>query len=194
MSPVNRRQALRTMAAGTASALWATHLTAFAQQVADHAHVTAASEGAAFVPKVLTPQQFRTVGVLVDLILPATETPGAKAVNVDRYIDVVLRTAPNVDRRRFLGGLTWLDTRSRALFGKSFVGATPAQQTDLLTRLSGTGGARPEAPAGVAFFEAIKGMTIAGYYTTEVGLRQELGDDGRLMLARFEGCTHPEHQ
>jgi hypothetical protein len=46
----------------------------------------------------------------------------------------------------------------------------------------------------VAFFRAIKSMTITGYYTTEIGLRQELGDDGRMMLGAFEGCTHPEHQ
>ena len=39
----------------------------------------------------------------------------------------------------------------------------------------------------------LKSMTIAGYYTSEIGLRQELGDDGVLAQARFEGCTHPEH-
>jgi len=32
-------------------------------------------------------------------------------------------------------------------------------------------------------------MTITGYYTTEIGLRQELGHDGRMMLGRFEGCS-----
>ena len=37
-------------------------------------------------------------------------------------------------------------------------------------------------------------MTIDGYYTTEIGLRQELGDNGQLFLGRFEGCAHPEHQ
>jgi hypothetical protein len=37
-------------------------------------------------------------------------------------------------------------------------------------------------------------MTINGYYTTQIGLRQELGDDGQLFLAQFPGCTHPEHQ
>lgn len=191
---MNRRQAVRAMAATAASALWAGRLTAFAQQQADHAHATAAAEAGAFVPKVLSPHQFDTVGVLVDLILPATETPGARALQVDRYIDVVLRTAPDADRRRFLTGLTWLDTRSRALFGAAFAAVTPAQQTDLLTRLSARDAATPDAPAGVAFFEAIKGLTIAGYYTTEVGLRQELGDDGRMVLASFEGCTHLEHQ
>jgi hypothetical protein len=37
-------------------------------------------------------------------------------------------------------------------------------------------------------------MTIDGYYTTEIGLRQELGDNGQLFLPQFAGCDHPEHQ
>jgi hypothetical protein len=76
------------------------------------------------------------------------------------------------------------------------VTATTVQQTDLLTRLSNSvDSASPaEDPAGVEFFVAIKSMTIAGYYSTEIGLRQELGDPGVLMSATFEGCTHPEHQ
>ena len=36
--------------------------------------------------------------------------------------------------------------------------------------------------------------TITGYYTSEIGLHQELGDDGQMVLAEYKGCTHPEHQ
>jgi hypothetical protein len=72
------------------------------------------------------------------------------------------------------------------------VSTTPAQQADLLTRLA-TADSREE-PAGIEFFTAIKAMTITGYYTSEIGLRQELGDDGVLAQATFEGCGHPEHQ
>jgi hypothetical protein len=126
------------------------------------------------------------------MIIPATDTPGAKAALVDRFIDGVLQAAQRPERDRFLAGLAWLDTRSTTLFKKPFAAATPAQQTELLTRLS----AEPstEARTGVAFFNAIKSMTITGYYTSEIGLRQELGDDGQLMLPAFVGCTHPEHQ
>jgi hypothetical protein len=47
---------------------------------------------------------------------------------------------------------------------------------------------------GVPSFTAIKGMTIAGYYSTKTGLEQELGDNGQLFSPVFVGCTHPEHQ
>ena len=46
----------------------------------------------------------------------------------------------------------------------------------------------------VIVFRAIKVMTINGYYTSEIGLHQELGDDGVLFMPQFIGCTHPEHQ
>jgi hypothetical protein len=37
-------------------------------------------------------------------------------------------------------------------------------------------------------------MTITGYYTSETGLRQELGEDRNLFFASYPGCTHPEHK
>jgi len=193
---LNRRAALRTMAAGVgaaASALWVSELAALAEEQALHAHLLAATpQGGAWAPAILSPQQLETVGMLVELIIPTTDTPGARAALVDRYVDGVLGTANENTRTRFLEGLAWIDTRSQALFGSPFRSATPAQQTDLLTRLATT--PSTEADAGVQFFTAIKSMTITGYYTTEIGLRQELGDPGVLMLPSYPGCQHPEHQ
>jgi hypothetical protein len=46
---------------------------------------------------------------------------------------------------------------------------------------------------GVEFFQSIRSMTITGFYTSEIGMRQELGDDGQVFFAEFKGCTHSEH-
>ena len=73
-------------------------------------------------------------------------------------------------------------------------GPTPTQQTELLTRLAAPSGHASEDAAGIPFFTAIKGLTISGYYSTKIGLEQELGDDGQLFNPVFVGCTHPEHQ
>jgi hypothetical protein len=64
----------------------------------------------------------------------------------------------------------------------------------MLLRLSDERNTDAADAPGAEFFQAIKSMTISGYYSTEIGLRQELGDDGRMMLAEFRGCDHPEHQ
>jgi hypothetical protein len=192
---LNRRDALRKLAAGgvgvAASGLWVGNLSLLAQARAAHAHAAVSAQSATgWTPKVLTAHQLATVAVLSELIIPQTGTPGAKAALVDRFIDSIMQEAAPADRARFLTGLAWVDARSKALFKTTFVSAGPAQQNDLLTKLS----AEQEDRAGVEFFQAIKSMTITGYYTSEIGLRQELGDDGRLVLPAFEGCTHPEHQ
>lgn len=197
---VNRRDALRTLATaglGAASApLWIETLSALARQQAAHVHPAApgSATAAAWVPKVLTPHQNDTVVVLSELIIPETDTPGAKATLVNRLIDLVLETAAPTDRAAFLKGLAWMDARSTALFGTNVRSATPAQQTELLTRLSSVAGRAQEESIGAEFFDVLKAMTIAGYYSTAIGLRQELGDDGQLVFAEFKGCEHSGHQ
>ncbi len=198
---ISRRRALRGLAAGTgaaATALWLDRLDLLAQNPAMHTHVAAAVTGQAaaapFTPKALTPAQLETVATLAELIIPTTDTPGARAALVDRFVDNILANTQPADKERFLTGLSWMDTRSTALFGKAFTAATSAQQTELLTKLAAASGHAAEDRPGVPFFTAIKGMTISGYYSTRIGLEQELGDNGQLMSAVFEGCTHKEHQ
>jgi gluconate 2-dehydrogenase gamma chain len=198
---ISRRSALRGLAAGTgaaATALWLDRLTLLAQDPAMHTHVAAAATAQAaakpFAPKALSAAQLESVATLAELIIPTTDTPGAKAALVDRFIDTVMANAQPADKERFLAGLVWMDTRSTALYGKAFTAATPAQQTELLTRLAATGGHGAEDAPGVPFFNAMKGLTISGYYSTKIGLEQELGDNGQLFNPTFVGCTHPEHQ
>ena len=198
---LNRRRALQTLATGAAgvatSPLWVEALIALADeagQMRAHAHPFQAAPAAPWTPKALTAAQNETVIVLTELIIPETDTPGARGALVNRFIDDVLQKAPQGERESFLRGLAWLDRRTRTLFRKDFAAATPAQQTDLLTRLSAEGNPPREHQAGVDFFRAVKALTITGYYTTEIGLRQELGDPGQLFLPQFAGCDHPEHQ
>jgi hypothetical protein len=199
-SVFGRRAALRTLAGGAAglaaSGSWVESLCALARQHA-HEQASAAITAQTWTPRVLTPAQNDLVITLTERIIPETTTPGAKATLVNRFIDSVLSDAPAKERARFTGGLAWLDSRSQVLFGKDFLRSTAAEQTTLLTRLS-EGADRGTADAadrpGIDFFRAIKSMTITGYYTTEVGLMKELGDDGVLAMAEFKGCDHPEHE
>ena len=124
----------RAGSAGAAAA-WVDSLSALAAQ---HAHSPAAQAAIAaqeWTPRVLNPQQNETIVALTELIIPQTETPGAKAARVNRFIDAVLQRAKPADRDSFLRGLTWMDERSRTQFRTDFVAATPAQQTELLTTL-----------------------------------------------------------
>jgi glucoside 3-dehydrogenase (cytochrome c) hitch-hiker subunit len=197
---VNRRDALRRLAMGGAGAvtlpMWVDSLSAFA---ADYAqthppHDRQAAAKTAWTPKVFTAAQNATVIVLSELIIPQTETPGATVARVNEFIDGVLADAKAENREKFLAGLAWVDSRATRDHQHPFTECTPDQQTALLTAISPPEAASGPDAAGAAFFAAIKSMTITGYYTSEVGVRQELGDDGNLVFAEFKGCTHPEHQ
>ena len=195
---LNRRQALRSLATGAvgaaASASWVESLSALAHRQA-HAHTAVSAIAAqAWTPRVLSARQNDAVVALTELIIPQTDTPGASAALVNRFIDTVLHDAPAAERDTFLRGLAWMDARSQTLFGKDVAGATAAEQTSLLLRLSEDRSGSGEDRIGLEFFQAIKSMTIDGYYTSEIGLRQELGDSGQLFLPQFPGCNHPEHQ
>jgi hypothetical protein len=194
---LDRRDALRRLAGGAigaAAAPWVESLSALAHQQA-HAHAAAAAIAAQdWTPRVLTARQNELVTSLAELIIPETDTHGARAARVNRFIDTVLSKASATERERFLRGLAWIDERSTALFQKPFESASAQEQTALLTRVSAEDKAAPEDRVGVEFFQAIKAMTIDGYYTSEIGLMKELGDDGVLAMGIFRGCDHPEHQ
>ena len=195
---VKRRDALRRIGWGglgaAATPLWLSSLSALAEE---HAHSLRQAgplvAPADWTPKVLNAHQNEMVVTLSELILPETDTPGAKAALVNRFVDAVLDDADEPDRRTFLRGLEWLDARSGELFGAEFVKTTPDQQTALLTILSSGKNKALEDQLGVEFFQAIKSLTITGYYTSELGMKQELHDDGQIFFAALEGCTHAEH-
>jgi hypothetical protein len=198
-SDVNRREALRRLAAGAVGAatspMWGETLIALARQHAHTQSASAALSATEWTPKVLTPHQNETVVTLTELIIPQTDTPGAKATNVNRFIDWVLSEAPPAERDKFVAGLAWIDDQSRSRYQKEFVAASAEQQTALLTPLADEANQpAKDATTGATFFQAIKSMTISGYYSTQVGLQQELGDDGIMVWAVFKGCDHPEHQ
>jgi hypothetical protein len=195
---VNRREMLRKMMTGglgVAAAPWVTSLAEAAEERAAHMHAAApaAAPAADWMPKAMNAHQNEMVIQLSELIIPQTDTPGAKAALVNRFVDGVLDDADPRDKKEFFRGLTWVDERSRDLFGADFLATSPEQQNALLTIMSSGKNKSLMDQIGVDFFQSIKSMTITGYYTSEIGLRQELGDDGQLFFAEFKGCTHPEH-
>ena len=196
MPDVSRRDALRKIAVGGAAAatapLWVDTLLSAAEQRASHYQATGAA--AAWAPKVLTPAQNETVIALAELIIPQTDTAGATKANVNRFIDAVIADASPDDRKKFVDGLAWLDTQSQRDAGAPFVRASVAHQTALLTAMNTNKAPSSAERVGVDFFKAVKSLTITGYYTSEVGMREEMNDDGNMFFLEFKGCTHPEHK
>ena len=145
--------------------------------------------GDASVLRSLTTGQDELLAVLTEHIIPETDTPGARAARVSEYIDAMLTDFYSTnDRERFLAGLSEVDERAQHAYGMSFMEASEDQQIALLTTLDEE--AFPDlatmsdeereahrqrrAQEGNPFFATLKELTIAGYYTSEVGATQEL--------------------
>lgn len=126
-------------------------------------------------PLTLDAHQNQTVIVLSDLIIPATDTPGAKDANVNRYIDLFLTDGSEADRNRFLEGLGQLDGYSVRKFGKTFIDATKDQQITILKEFSAGTAGKPSQN----FFTQAKMLTSRIYYNTAIGYR-ELNKGGRV--------------
>ena len=76
------------------------------------------------------------VVAIAETIIPETDTPGARAAQVDQFIDTLLSDHfAAAEKERFLSGLTRLDARSRRIHQKAFAELTPAQQTEIVGEL-----------------------------------------------------------
>ncbi len=136
------------------------------------------------------------VTVMAELIIPETDTPGAKAARVNEFIDVMLTEwFTDEERSSFRKGLAELDGDETP-----FVEHDPAEQVALLERAEEAALAEQEeratsrslvatsdSPADQPFFSVMKWLTLWGYYTSEIRMEQELGHV--VFPGSYEGCT-----
>lgn len=178
---MQRREVLRLLAGTAALPLLSSDVFALFQQVHNQLPATPAL-------KTLDPHQDATVTAIAELIIPQTDTPGAKAVRVNEFIDLILTEwYDEKDRDRFLAGLANVDAQCRDLFGKDFVECSAIQQKQILTELdeeltevrqaeihSSKRRRLAVTAADETFFYAIKQLTLVGYFTSEAGAKQAL--------------------
>lgn len=145
--------------------------------------------GQTFIPQTLSAGQDELVTVLAELIIPETDTPGAKGAQVNEFIDLMLTDWMKADERAaFVDGLAEVERRAQSSTGKAFLSLSLEEQTALLTTLEDEALDPGRAPDAVpAFFSMLKQLTLVGYYTSEVGATQELRYE--RAPGRYDGCV-----
>jgi gluconate 2-dehydrogenase gamma chain len=138
---------------------------------------------------------FQMISRIADLIVPETDTPGAVGAGVPDYIDLLV--ARNTDHQSLVAdGLRWLDSESERVASRKFLALDEAQQLSLLEPLcekaERASNDKETSPRNVEFFRVIKSLTADGYYTSKVGLMEELGYKGNMVMKSFPDCVH-EH-
>lgn len=111
----------------------------------------------------LSPGQDGLLAEMVETIIPATDTPGAKALNISQFVQkMVTDCYPVTAQDTLRNGLDSLDGLAKTAYGKPFSEGDTAQRTALLVQLSQSTG---EGQKG--FYSLVKGLTVRGYMSSE---------------------------
>jgi hypothetical protein len=157
-------------------------------QDAQHVHRAVAQAKTAqkgvYRPKALNAHEFATLRRLTALILPADErSPGALEAGAADFIDY-LCTLNEELKGIYTGGLAWIDAAMKRRYSADFISARADQQTALLDQIAYRKNDSPELGPGIRFFVWLRNMTVDGYYTSPVGVK-ELGFTGNGAMAEF---------
>ncbi|HEY3837329.1 MAG TPA: gluconate 2-dehydrogenase subunit 3 family protein [Bryobacteraceae bacterium] len=153
-------------------------------QTVEHHHDAGTPAPLPSKPTFFKESEFRVVSRIADLIIPATDTPGAVGAGVPMYIDEVI--AKNKAQQTLaMEGLRWLAS-------KNFMDLDETGQLGILQPLCEAADAGELKEHHVQFFHMMKSLTADGYYTSQDGLMKELGYSGNSAMAEFPTCMH-EH-
>jgi gluconate 2-dehydrogenase gamma chain len=166
MSEISRRDALRRL--GLTLAATGLIDTLGAREV--HALVGAQTTGA-YVPKSFTPEQYKTLERLTDLIIPVENgAPGAVAAGCAQWIDTISSENEQL-KKIYRDGFAWLEETMKRRVASDFLSASTGQQTALLDLIAYRRNETPDLAPGIQFFSWVRRMTVDAFYTSEIGFR-----------------------
>jgi hypothetical protein len=149
----------------------------------------AATTALPWTPTALTSDEARLVDVVAELIIPKTDTPGAREAGVPQFVDRALADYYNkAQAERLRAGLARMDADARAAHGDVFVALTPQQQTDLLSGYDReAAAAQGQATGEPHFFPLLEDLVTVGYFTSEPGATVALRYDP--VPGAYHGCV-----
>ncbi len=145
-----------------------------------------------YSPEFFSTPQIDLLDALTEVILPGDDhSPGAKAANVARYIDVIVADGTPETQESWRSGLDGVSKLTRNRFQREFVECDAAQRDEIVAEIS----RNEESPRSdeERFFARLKRATIDGYFTSRVGIHEELGYAGNTAVDEFVGCSHETH-
>jgi hypothetical protein len=154
------------------------------------AALESAPQAAAAPPAFFTAQEWQTVRLLADYVIPRDERSGsATDAKVPEFMDFLLadKDASLSSRTAMRGGLAWLDNECRSRFAKTFVQCTDAQRRQVLDDIAWPKKARPEMSHGVVFFSRFRDLTASGFFSSAMGWK-DVQYLGNVALPSWNGC------
>ena len=115
--------------------------------------------------------EMATIAILADIIVPKDEVSGsATDAKVPEFIEFIVKDMPD-HQTPMRGGLKWLDLHAFKKFEKAFKDCTSQQQISIVDEIAYPKKAKPELAQGVSFFNLMRNLTLTGFYTSEIGVK-----------------------
>jgi hypothetical protein len=145
----------------------------------------------AYKPVFFTEDMARLVAEVSEIIIPKTDTPGAKDVGVPAFIDKLINECyKKEDQDRFVKGATDFDADAKATYGDSFIYCEAEQQKELVLKYHSEAIAAMKSdspPKDRPFILMAKELTMLGFFTSEPGATQVLQYEA--VPGKYKGCV-----
>jgi hypothetical protein len=150
-------------------------------------------------PLFFTKDEFAMLDCITDLIIPTdAHSPGAQAAGVAAFIDRSTAEAFLAkDKQSWRDGLKLVDNLSQEANGAPFVSATKDQQVALLSKMAQNEEKYKNPRHGEnederrtqadKFWGQLKQTTAFAYYSSKIGIHEEINYKGNVYLPQFVG-------
>jgi glucoside 3-dehydrogenase (cytochrome c) hitch-hiker subunit len=174
---MTRRRALAVTAGAAAAAAMPERASALA------ARAGAARTAGGF----LSPHELTLLDEIAELIIPAdAQSGGARTAKCAQYIDARLAESIDPDwRQSWKDDLAEIDETSVAMFGRPLLQASRIERQKLMERISRNEKSPKENVEHS--FVTIKWWVAEAYYTSEIGIHDELKYRGNVFIDEFIG-------
>lgn len=134
------------------------------------------NSGQIWQPVFFTPDQASVIGELAETILPKTQTPGAKDLNIDQFIDRIIKEVFSTeDQQLFVKGMDEFEKECTDIYSKNFIKCSPDQRNEFLKKMEQESAKTSPSVWGIAlkdsgpmpFYRQAKELILLGYFTSE---------------------------
>jgi hypothetical protein len=141
-------------------------------------------------PEFFTGDQAVLVTQISEIIIPKTNTPGAKEVGVPGFIDKMLKDVySEEDQKRFMDGMTAFNAGAEKEHGDPFIELSAEDQQSFVKKIHDEAVNDEKSdrkPPKRPFILMMKELTMLGFFTSEVGATQVL--QYVAVPGAYKGC------
>jgi gluconate 2-dehydrogenase gamma chain len=143
-------------------------------------------------PVFFTEDQGTLVSQVAEIIIPATDTPGAIDTGVPAFIDQLMKEVyTKEDSDRFVAGLAEFNEGAKKAYGEPFIELEPSQQEAYVKKVHEEAIGVENSDHGKEykrpFILVTKELTLLGFFTSEPGATKVLQYDA--VPGEYKGCV-----